>query len=343
MPVSSTVSWVIWGSAILAAAALASALLIVVLRPLLKSYAMAKPNARSSHKLPTPQGGGVAVIAATILIPYAAFYFLPAVAAPALRLPIVAAAVVLIAGVGVLADLHPKNVTSRLLLQAIAVATVIFVLPPGLRIVPIVPLTVERIALMIGGLWFVNLVNFMDGLDLMTVAEAVPITAALAVISFLGLLPVPATVISLALCGAMIGFAYFNRPAATLFLGDVGSMPIGLIVGWLLVLLAGNGGRTAAILLPLYYLADSTITLFRRVINGEQVWQAHRSHFYQRATANGFSVIEVSGRVFAVNLALGTLAFASVMINTPLGDAATLLAGAGLVGWLLVSFARGPK
>ena len=70
--------------------------------------------------------------------------------------------------------------------------------------------------------------------------------------------------VALALGGAMLGFAYFNRPTARLFLGDVGSLPIGLLIGWLLVLLAGSGHLTAALLLPLYYLADATLTLLRR-------------------------------------------------------------------------------
>jgi UDP-N-acetylmuramyl pentapeptide phosphotransferase/UDP-N-acetylglucosamine-1-phosphate transferase len=81
--------------------------------------------------------------------------------------------------------------------------------------------------------------------------------------------------VSLALCGAMLGFAYFNRPVAKLFLGNVGSLPIGLILDWLLILLAGHGAATAAVLLPLYYLADSSITLVRRALNGEKVWWAH--------------------------------------------------------------------
>ena len=96
-----------------------------------------------------------------------------------------------------------------------------------------------------------------------------------------------------ALCGAMIGFAFFNRPVAKLFLGDVGSLPIGVLLGWLLLVLARSSGRVAALLLPLYYLADSTITLLRRAANRETVWQAHRSHFYQRATDGGFRVIDV--------------------------------------------------
>lgn len=333
--------WASRAPAILVAAALVSVLLIVVLRPLLGRYAMAQPNARSSHKIPTLQGGGIAVIAATIVVSSAAFYFLPGGAASSLRLPIMFAATVLIAGVGALADFHPENVGSRLLLQTLAVAAVIFALPAQTRILPILPLPAERIVLVIGGVWFVNLVNFMDGLDWMTAAEVVPVTAALALIGLLGILPPPAIVVDLALCGAMVGFACFNRPVAKLFLGDVGSLPIGLILGWLLVLLAGNGGRFAALLLPLYYLADSTTTLIRRALNGEPVWQAHRSHFYQRAIDRGFSVIDVVARVFAVNLGLAALALATVLAPSRVTDMIALCAGGALVAWLLFAFARG--
>jgi len=335
--------WASRASAILVAAALVSALLIVALRPLLEHYAMARPNARSSHKLPTLQGGGIAVIAATVIVAYAAFYLLHVGAGHGLRLPVISAAVILIGCVGALADIHPGNVAPRLLAQALAVAAVIFALPAEMRVMPILPWWVERALLVGGGLWFVNLVNFMDGLDCMTVAEIVPITAALAAIGLLGVLPIQAIVVSLALCGAMIGFAWFNRPVAKLFLGDVGSLPIGLLTGWLLLLIAGSGGRAAAILLPLYYLADSTITLLRRAFNGEPVWQAHRTHFYQRATDCGLSVIEVVTRVFLVNLLLAALALATALKPSRELDIAALVAGAVLVAWLLIGFARGRR
>lgn len=332
---------IISGFAILAGSALLSALLILALRPLLKHYAMAQPNARSSHKTPTPQGGGIAVVAAALAVSYVASYFSPLSAAAMLGFPIISAAAVLIAGVGVIADIHPENVGTRLLLQALAVAAIVFVLSPQTRVLPILPLPVERIVLLIGGLWFVNLVNFMDGLDWMTVAEVVPISATLAAIGLLGVLPWPAVTVSLALCGAMIGFAFFNRPVAKLFLGDVGSLPIGLLLGWLLILLAGNGGRAAAILLPLYYLADSSITLVRRAVNGEKIWQAHRSHFYQRATDHGFSVHDVVARVFLVNIALATLAFTTILLPSRLTAVAALSAGFALVAWLLSALSHG--
>jgi UDP-N-acetylmuramyl pentapeptide phosphotransferase/UDP-N-acetylglucosamine-1-phosphate transferase len=327
--------------AIFAMTALLCALLIILLRPLLARYAIAHPNPRSSHKVPTLQGGGIAVIAATIASSCAALCFFPADSTAPLQFPVVAAAVIFISAVGVLGDIHPQNVTLRLLLQTVAVAAVIFALPPELRIFPILPLMAERILLVIGGLWFVNLVNFMDGLDLMTVAEVVPITAGAAVIGAAGILPAPIIAVSLALCGAMVGFSYFNRPVAKLFLGDVGSLPVGLMVGWLLVLIAGHGARGAAILLPLYYLADSTITLIRRALTGEKIWQAHRSHFYQRATDRGFSARDVVTRVFAINLGLCSFALATVLFPSWFVTTIALVSGAALVVGLLVTLARG--
>ncbi len=96
-----------------------------------------------------------------------------------------------------------------------------------------------------------NLCNFMDGIDWMMVAEVVPVTGALAVFGLSGALPSEATLAAVALFGAVIGFAPFNRPVARLFLGDVGSLPIGLLLTWLLILLAGRGHLAAALLLPL--------------------------------------------------------------------------------------------
>jgi UDP-N-acetylmuramyl pentapeptide phosphotransferase/UDP-N-acetylglucosamine-1-phosphate transferase len=329
--------------AILLAAAAFSAALIVALGPWLARYAVAKPNARSSHKTPTPQGGGIAVIAATFVVSGAVLLIVGKVNGNLWPLLVNLAAVLLIAGVGVMADKRPIAPAPRLVLQTFAVAAVLATLPPELRLLPVLPWWGERILLLLGALWFVNLVNFMDGIDWLTVAEVVPIAATIAVIGLFGKIPPAAMVVSLALCGATIGFAFFNRPIAKLFLGDVGSLPIGLLLAWLLLVLAGNGGRAAAILLPLYYLADSTITLIRRAVNREPVWQAHRSHFYQRATDRSFTVVEIVARVFIVNIALSGLALATILVPSRVTDIAAVSAGIALVGWLLVVFARGPR
>jgi UDP-N-acetylmuramyl pentapeptide phosphotransferase/UDP-N-acetylglucosamine-1-phosphate transferase len=330
--------WAMRGATIAALSALLCFGLIVLLRPMLLRYALAKPNARSSHRVPTPQGGGIAVMAATLATSGFGLVTFGAPFTPSLATAF--AAVIVMAGVGVFDDVRPLAVAPRLLLQALAVAAVIYALPDALRILPSWPLSLERALLFVGGLWFVNLVNFMDGIDWMTVVEVIPVAGALVVFGGLGSLSPDAVVVALALGGAMVGFAYFNRPAAKLFLGDVGSLPIGLLLGWLLVRLAGSGHLAAALLLPLYYLADATLTLLRRLSRGERIWQAHRTHYYQRATDRGFTVGEIVGLVFIVNLVLAALALATVLAKSRLVDAAALACGAALVGLLLHRFTR---
>ena len=99
----------------------------------------------------------------------------------------------------------------------------------------------------------------------------------------------------------------------------------------------------AALLLPLYYLADATLTLGRRLLRREAVWEAHRTHFYQRATDRGFSVQEIVARVFVLNVALAALALVSAIEPDPRVDLATLALGSALVAWLLLTFARGKR
>lgn len=333
--------WSMAGLAIVAASAALTALLIVWLHPFLVRYAMARPNARSSHSTPTPQGGGIAVIAAVIGVAGAGLMATGTwSAAIAPGMAAVLAATVVIAILGAVDDIRPIAVAPRLLIQIFSVAVVIAALPADFQMTPFLPWWIERILLVLGGVWFVNLVNFMDGLDWMTIAEFVPLAGGLVLLGAMGALPAYAVVCALALLGALIGFAPFNRPVARLFLGDVGSLPLGLVAGWLLALLANKGHLAAAILLPLYYLTDATITLFRRLARGERVWQAHRSHFYQRATDHGFTVMQVIAHVFAVNIVLTGLAALCVRINTPAAEISALVAGAGLVGWLLMRFSR---
>ncbi len=329
------------GAAALVIAALLSAALIVLLRPTLKRYALARPNARSSHREPTPQGGGIAVIAATIVVTIGSAGMLGEMSsAGTAEVFTVLAASAFLAAVGGVDDVRPMPVAPRLLLQMLAIGAVLAAMPTDLRMVPLMPWWAERLCLLVALLWFVNLVNFMDGIDWMTVAEVVPLTASVVLLGQLAPIPLPSMLLALALLGAMLGFAPFNRPVARLFLGDVGSLPIGLLLGWLLLQLARAGQPAAALLLPLYYLADASVTLIRRVAAREPFWQAHRSHFYQRACDLGFTVPAIVGRVFLSNLALAGLAFLTAAKHDPLVIMVSLLVGAALVAWLLASFAR---
>jgi UDP-N-acetylmuramyl pentapeptide phosphotransferase/UDP-N-acetylglucosamine-1-phosphate transferase len=315
--------------------------LLVLLRPWLARYALAQPNARSSHRAPTPQGGGIAVVGATLVVAWGAIaLFSPSLQNDAGRVLALTAMTAMLAVVGAIDDVRTLPATARLALQCIAVMVVLATLPHDVRALPQVPWWIERTALLFVGVWFVNLVNFMDGIDWMTVAEVVPVSGALVLLGLSGTMALMPSLIAAALLGAMIGFAPFNKPVAKIFLGDVGSLPIGLLLGWLLLELAGSGHLAAALILPLYYLLDATITLMRRIGRGERFWQAHRGHFYQRATDNGFSVPTIIGHVVAINLALAALAIVTIAADNMIVSLIALAIGIAVVTWLLRTFGR---
>jgi len=329
-----TTAWIPLLSVPLAAAL--SAGLIVRLMPLLRRYALARPNARSSHTVPTPQGGGIAVV--TALITVSGLLAGAPEVGPREAWTWLAGGALALAVLGAVDDLRPLPALPRLAVQLLVVGLLVWRLDG--RLVPEVPLWLERGVATLAGLWFVNLVNFMDGLDWMTVAEIVPVSGALVLLGLAGALPLLPTLVAAALLGAMLGFAPFNRPVAGLFLGDVGSLPLGLVTAWLLCQLALAGGLAAAILLPLVYLADASLTLAARAARGERVWEAHRGHFYQRATVNGLTVRGVVGRVFGVNCALAGLAVGTMILPSWPVSLVALALGAALVAGLLRRFGR---
>jgi len=330
---SMTFAWIPLIAAPLAAAL--SAGLILRLMPLLRRYALARPNARSSHVVPTPQGGGIAVV--TALVTVSGLLAGAPEVGPREAWTWLAGCTLALAVLGAVDDLRPLPALPRLAVQILVVGLLVSHLDG--RLVPEIPLWLERTLATLAGLWFVNLTNFMDGLDWMTVAEIVPVSAALVLFGLAGTLPLLPTLVAASLLGAMLGFAPFNRPVAGLFLGDVGSLPVGLVTAWLLWHLAATGGFAAALLLPLVYLADASLTLAARARRRERVWEAHRSHFYQRATVNGLTVRGVVGRVFLANLALAGLAAASVVWPSWPVSLAALAAGGGIVALLLRRFA----
>jgi UDP-N-acetylmuramyl pentapeptide phosphotransferase/UDP-N-acetylglucosamine-1-phosphate transferase len=319
-------------------AAALSAGLILRLFPLLQRYALARPNARSSHTVPTPQGGGIAVVTALVTISGLL------IAAPEIGgrpdWIWLAGCALALALLGAVDDVRPLPAGLRLVAQTVAVGLLVWHLDG--RLLPGLPLGLERGLALVAGLWFVNLTNFMDGLDWMIVAEIVPVSGALLLFGLAGHLPPLPTLVASCLLGAVLGFAPFNRPVARLFLGDVGALPIGLVTAWLLWHLATAEGLAAALLLPLTYLADASLTLAARAARRERIWEAHRGHFYQRATVNGLGVPGVVGRVFAVNLALAALAAATLFWPSWPVTLAALAIGFALVAGLLRRFARAP-
>lgn len=334
MPEANFVSWV----AVVTASAALSAGLIFVLKPLLARHLLSHPNERSSHVAATPEGAGLGVMTALLVVCTALLLFTP-LPPPSLVPVLVGAAVLTV--VGALDDAHALAVSWRLLAQMLVALGVVFALPQDFRLLPdLLPLGVERALLVLGVVGFVNAVNFLDGLDWMTVAQVVPMTLGVAILCGLGVVPETIGLLALALLGATLGFAVFNKHPAQIFLGDAGSLPIGLVLAYMLIYVA-EAHIVSSILLALYTLADSVLTFSRRLANGERVFSAHRSHFYQRAVAAGLRVPQVTARVFWLGLWLMTLAIAAALSRTLVFDITALLLALAGISLVLFNFSRG--
>jgi len=329
----------LWAALLVAGSAGLSALLILVLKPLLARYLLARPNARSSHKIATPQGAGLGVML-SVLAGCALGLLLWAQEPRPSLVPVLAIAVGLTI-LGALDDAHALPVSWRLIGQTLASLVLVISLPEGFQLFPgLIPLVVERALIVLGTVWFVNAINFLDGLDWMTVAQVVPMTLGIVALEALGAVPATIGLLALALLGATLGFAIFNKHPAQVFLGDTGSLPIGLCLAFMLIFVA-EAHLVAALLLPLYTLADPTLTLFRRFFAREQVFSAHRTHFYQRAVTNGLSVPQVTARVFLLGLLLACLAIATVLARSFVVDFLCLGLGLLATGFTLFALARG--
>lgn len=291
-----------------------------------------RPNERSSHEVPTPRGGGLGILAG-LLAAGAVVALWPGESPPTWNLPPwnLLAAVAAVAVVGMLDD--RRNVPSGLRLAVHLGAALIVAVPAGgLSRLPLpAPLDIEVpavLGLALAVLWLVavlNFVNFMDGIDGITGLQLLIAGVALGVLhhdlrgtgawGWLG----PA------LAAASAGFLLYNwrtRRPARVFLGDVGSGSLGLLVAAAPFTFgsagssqsAGEPQLTAAVLIPYValflwpFLADATFTLLRRLLRGERVWQAHRSHLYQRLVQSGWGHATVAAGVGAMAMLTSTLA-----------------------------------
>lgn len=302
-------------------------------RLLLGSGVLDRPNARSSHVVPTPRGGGLAVVA-VVLILLAAMTGAAALGlAPPVTPAIWLAAALVLAIVSFRDDVRPLPAGLRFGVQILAALAA---LPPLLAIGPVtqgwLPVWLDATVAVLAWVGFINFFNFMDGIDGIAGVETAAIGLGIAGVGV-------ATGLwawfgpGLVLAGAAAGFLLWNWHPARIFLGDVGSVPLGFLLGGLLLMLAAAGFWASALILPAYYLADAGLTLLRRLARGERIWHAHRGHFYQRAARARGDHAVVSKAVALANLGLVLAAWAALLMPVAALCAAALIV-AGVLLWM---------
>lgn len=275
------------------AACLASASATKALIPwLARRGIVAEENDRSMHSGMVPKGGGLPLLLSSLAA-------LTALTQP-MKLPLaLLASTALVAIVSWRDDLKPLPASWRFILHLAAATIFVAWLPEDALVFQgYLPLALDRALTTIALVWMINLFNFMDGINGIAGTETIAITAgylALGATAISNLYYMP---IAAVLLGSSIGFLLWNlRDKAIVFLGDVGSAALGLLMGALMIDLAVHGAWAAALILPAYFLADATLTLLRRLVTGHMPWSAHKTHFYQRGAAAYKSHVAVVWRV----------------------------------------------
>lgn len=286
-----------------------------------------QPTDRSNHAAPVPTGVGLGfmIIAAGFLM----------VANSPLNIILPA---LMLSIVSFLDDRGSLPIIKRLGFQAIAVIIAVTSIK-GSVFHGMIPYWLEVPILIGAWLWFINLYNFMDGIDEITVNESVGLCVGLVTLAiFVDAVPRSISIDATIILAAVLAFYPFNKHPAKAFMGDAGSVPLGFLFAYLLFNLAAAGFWQAALILPAYYISDSSITLIKRALAKKRIWEAHSEHYYQHSVRSGRSHSEVVRDITILNAALIVLALISALY--PVAGIICLVLAYVATGYLLYRFIR---
>jgi len=267
------------------------------------------PNDRSSHDIPTPRGGGLAIVMAWYLS--ITFLWLSNLIEQNLYFALLSG--LLLAIISFVDDIVSLKPIVRLLTQLITSIAALyflngFILFSNIKIEFEYCFLIYPIAL-IGMVWFINLFNFLDGIDGYASIEA--ITVAFGIYLFTG------NIILLFLIASVLGFLFWNWPKAKIFMGDVGSTQLGFVLIVLGIYFHNKVQFSIInwIMLTSPFWFDATFTLFRRWRNKEKISQAHRKHAYQRIVQSGFSHLKTDMYLIILNFSIAVLIFLTLKVE----------------------------
>lgn len=290
-----------------------------------KSYLsiLAHPNDRTLHAMPTPQTGGVAVIASVVIALVATASVLAVTQPVKPLLPKgfgsgslwIVVSMLLVFVVSFIDDCRGLPASLRLGVQAAAaliivvgVGLTLFSIPiPGgptiLLGIAAIPVSVLIL------LWMANLYNFMDGMDGFSGGMTAIGFGFLAYFGWVAGSPVM-LMIAVFVAMSALGFLVHNFPPARIFMGDAGSITVGFVAGTLILLGVRDGIFELWVPIILFspFILDATITLIRRALRFEKIWMAHRQHYYQRIVLSGWSHRRTVLAEYGVMTACGGLA-----------------------------------
>jgi Fuc2NAc and GlcNAc transferase len=259
------------------------------------------PNERSSHSLPTPHGGGAALLTAFLLGLLLAAWLYGAWAQPFVTLSVCALALALL---GVIDDLRGLSVRWRLLAYGVVCLFSAATLLQGTDTENVFYRTALVLVAALALLWSLNLYNFMDGIDGIAALQAVFVCCSAAFLTWLAGHDDSYARYCLLVAAAHCGFLLWNYPPARLFMGDAGSVPTGFLLAALALLGAVQGQLDPLcwLVLSAVFITDASWTLGWRIATGQEFTQPHRSHAYQRLSRHWNSHLRVDMLLLAINV-----------------------------------------
>lgn len=311
-------------SAFAAAAIGTAALLAALCRLFPADFLSATKNREGSKPFAKSQIGGLAIMPAILAVLLCASVVDPQRMALYLSL---AAASAMLSVIGYLDDRYDLPIAPRLAIQLIAAALALWALWPSLTSLDgTAPNWIRFALLLLALVWFINLTNFMDGMDLALVSGLGLPFAFVALVGASGLVDPSLAVVAAAAAGGLLAFAPRNWPPAPVILGDSGSLPLGLFAGVVVVSLAQRTESFAAVL-PFAYLAgDATSTIVLRLYQGKSPLQGHAEHAYQLAIRAGRPALAIVGRIASAVLVVCLVSL------TALADPGSVTNGAAAFG-----------
>ena len=288
----------------------AAAVVSFVLTALIRRYAVARqlldiPNHRSSHRTPTPRGGGVAIVL-TVMGSLLVVSKLQAVHQPLIMAVCIGGGWVAL--IGFIDDHKHVSPAWRLVTQAFGVVGALYWLgdTPVSAVAEylVLPKLVVYSVGVVCVLWCVNLYNFMDGIDGIASIEAITVCIGGALLYLLALPGSDYWIVPAVLAASASGFLFWNYPPARIFMGDVGSGFVGFMMAVFLISAGGTSLEmtSAWLILLAVFFVDATCTVLRRLARGEKIAQPHRSHAYQYASRLYGNHAVVSLMIGAINL-----------------------------------------
>ena len=297
------------------------------------------PNHRSSHTQPTPNGGGLGIVVAASVVGAVLQYLHGGLSGW-----VVLGIALILALAGLRDDMRPVSARLRFAVQLSVCAALLFVLRPlpVVSLLPLINLDISSwllfVLLIIMGVWWINLFNFMDGIDGLAGMQSIFMLMSAAALAWLiqpAALENPAWVWMICTAAATFGFLCLNWPPAKIFMGDVGStwLAFMLFAFALLSIQAGWLSYTSWLILSAVFVTDATMTLLVRMRRGDRWHQAHKSHAYQRLSRHWKNNRKTGHQVVTL-----IVAAINILWLLPLSAASLLMPNYSWL-WLLLAYA----